>query len=95
MEIKDTGDYKEKIEGNFIRVLNPQRTDLNDYFKKRGALSVEYELPESIRGSNDLGYEYHNFQLDEVIKKYEEAHELTDHEKEIGRQIREGTYDEI
>lgn len=84
----------EGVSGNFVRIKNPQGNPeiIRDFLRESGALSVEFELPDTDK-LDHFGLEYHNFQLEDVVKKYSTLNKLSKHEIEVGKQIRAGTYE--
>lgn len=96
VEVKAGTETKEIVNNNYIRViLKKTMDDLDNYRKdlyKLGAKSVEFRVltrDKPIQNFNVASTDI----LQDVISKYEEESKASKETIEIGRQIRQGTYD--
>lgn len=81
------------VQNNFIRVVNwkGDRDELRETLKSQGAASVEFELDESIKPGTNL-FKKADFSIEPIVKQYDEM-EMPKRRKEIGKQIRDFSYE--
>lgn len=81
------------IDGNFIRVINwkGDRDELRKQLLDSGADAVEFELDRALKPDTDL-FQAADFSIEPILKKYDEM-TMTNRRQEIGRQIRDFSYE--